>query len=29
VAEFRANKLNMNRTVQSIQLDAAAIRENI
>jgi len=29
VAEFRANKLNMERTAQSLQLDAAAVRESI
>jgi len=29
VAEFRANKLNMDRTAQSLQLDAAAVRESI
>lgn len=29
VAEFRANKLNMERTTQSLQMDAAAVRESI
>jgi len=29
VAEFRANKLNMERTAQSLQLDAAAVRESV
>ena len=29
VAEFRANKLNMERTTQSLQMDAAAMRESI
>ena len=29
IAEFRANKLNMERTTQSLQMDAAAVRESI
>jgi len=28
IAEFKANKLNMERTTQSIQMDAAAVRES-
>ena len=29
IAEFRANKLNMERTTQSLQMDAAAVKESI
>lgn len=29
IAEFRANKLNMERTTQSLQMDAAAVKESL
>jgi hypothetical protein len=29
IADFRANKLNMERTTQSLQMNAAAVRESI
>ncbi len=29
IAEFNANKLNMERTTQSLQMDAAAVKENL
>jgi len=29
VAEFNANKLNMERTTQSLQMDAAAVKESL
>ena len=29
VADFRANKFNMERTTQSLQMDAAAVKESI
>ena len=28
MAELKANKLNMQRTAQSLQMDAAAVRES-